>query len=301
MGLNNTAMAMSAEQLTNNGVWHTQHGVWQWHQLNNPAAFEFGVGKRVKIFGLNSSPHYNDTFGTIKEQDVDNNRWGVGMDYGSGWPLEKLEIKNLEVQPPSADGRMIFEQTEYKGESGLLPLLRVNADINTPDINAPRVYQRGYTALHYAAGNGALRVATLLVANKADLDLKDKDGQTPLESAEEYARNSAGRGHTQEEYAEVAAFLREQRRVAQANKEQEAPRAVVALDADIHRISRLKQAQKWFQEHGVIEFFDDAVKQLGLTGPGDIEFLERADLEAIGMPALKVRRVLGAAKKAKSG
>ena len=61
---------------------------------------------------------------------------------------------------------------------------------------------------------------------------------------------------------------------------------VVALDADIQRISRLKQAKKWFQEHGrshckpllllcitirssdvgVIEFFDDAVKQLGLTG-----------------------------------
>ena len=103
---------------------------------------------------------------------------------------------------------------------------------------------------------------------------------------------------------------------------------VVALDADIQRISGLKQAKKWFQEHGrshcklllllcitirssgvgVIEFFDDAVKQLGLTGmyvsrvniqtsrsrtlhrtgPGDIEFLVRADLEAIGMPALKV-------------
>ena len=61
---------------------------------------------------------------------------------------------------------------------------------------------------------------------------------------------------------------------------------VVALDADIQRISGLKQAKKWFQEHGrshcklllllcitirssgvgVIEFFDDAVKQLGLTG-----------------------------------
>jgi len=216
----------------------------------------------------------------------------------------------------------IYIKTRAEGERGLQELLRASVDINTPGqegytaLHSAAAYgdnlqvatllvankadldlkdDRGDTALQVAAAYGNLQEATLLVANKADLDLKDKDGDTALDLAEQFELRSAQDGDT------ALAFLREQRRVAQANKEQEAPRAVVALDADIQRISRLKQAEKWFQEHGVIEFFDDAVKQLGLTGPGDIEFFERADLEAIGMPALKVRRVLQMANKAKSG
>merc|ERR1712153_131556 len=159
-------------------------------------------------------------------------------------------------------------------------LLRRNADVNYADYN-------GQTPLHRAARENRAAMIQLLLEHGADPDLKDEDGKTALEYAKEENSTDCVR------LLEQAAAAAEEATAKAAQ--------VVALDADIQRISGLKQAKKWFQEHGVIEFFDDAVKQLGLTGPGDIEFLERADLEAIGMPALKVRRVLGAAKKAKSG
>ena len=79
----------------------------------------------------------------------------------------------------------ICGKTRDKGEPWLKELLRSNVDINTPDPRvtpAPpsplpsltsRVSQWGTTALHFAADRGELQVAKLLVANKADLDLKN--------------------------------------------------------------------------------------------------------------------------------
>merc|ERR1740117_2125336 len=172
-------------------------------------------------------------------------------------------------------------------DGGLEELLRAGVDIDYRGSTGSHARDENgktgiRTALHCAASYGELAATKLLVANKANVDLKNQAGQTPLDVAEFFR------------HSEVADYLRNYPAIQAAAAEEAAAKAaqVVALDADIKRISDLQQAKKIFQEHGVIEFFDDAVKQLGLTGPGDIEFLVRADLEAIGMPALKVRRVL---------
>merc|ERR1712086_354228 len=169
-------------------------------------------------------------------------------------------------------------------DGGLEELLRAGVDIDYRGSTGSHARDENgktgiRTALHCAAAYGELAATKLLVANKANVDLKNQAGQTALDVAEFFR------------HSEVADYLRN---LHNPTAEEAAAKAaqVFALDADIERISKLQQAKKWFQEHGVIEFFDDAVKQLGLTGPGDIEFLVRADLEAIGMPALKVRRVL---------
>ena len=41
----------------------------------------------------------------------------------------------------------------------------------------------GYTALHWAAFNGRLAIATRLLEGGADLTLRDKDGDTALDKA----------------------------------------------------------------------------------------------------------------------
>ena len=41
----------------------------------------------------------------------------------------------------------------------------------------------GFTALHYAARNGSLAIATRLLEGGADLTLRDKNGKTALDDA----------------------------------------------------------------------------------------------------------------------
>ncbi len=41
----------------------------------------------------------------------------------------------------------------------------------------------GTTPLHYSAGNHKIEVLKLLVAAKADINARDKDGKTPLDIA----------------------------------------------------------------------------------------------------------------------
>ena len=63
----------------------------------------------------------------------------------------------------------------------------------------PQQTSGGYTALHFAAGNGRLAIATRLLEGGADLTLRDKAGKTALD----YARSN---GHS-----EVVALLSQPR------------------------------------------------------------------------------------------
>jgi ankyrin repeat protein len=53
-------------------------------------------------------------------------------------------------------------------------LLANKADVNSKDRN-------GYTPLHNAAIDGQKEVVELLLANKADVNAKDNQGRTPLD------------------------------------------------------------------------------------------------------------------------
>ena len=67
-------------------------------------------------------------------------------------------------------------------------LLANKAEVNAKD-------KTGQTPLHRAAANGHKDVVELLLANKAEVNAKDNDGYTPLQAA---------RGHE-----DVAALLRQ--------------------------------------------------------------------------------------------
>ena len=55
-------------------------------------------------------------------------------------------------------------------------LLRHNADVNAQRI----LSGRGYSALHLAAAGGDLKMCRVLLNYKAELDIRDYDGCTPL-------------------------------------------------------------------------------------------------------------------------
>jgi ankyrin repeat protein len=66
--------------------------------------------------------------------------------------------------------------------SGVKRLLSIrNINVNVKDVN-------GWTPLHYAAINGHIEIAGLLLQNGAEVNAKDKNGKTPLHWA-------AYRGH----------------------------------------------------------------------------------------------------------
>ena len=56
---------------------------------------DFAIGKRVKVDGLNSMPHYNGTYATIQAWSEKNERWKILMDYDS--TLKELKNKNMTV------------------------------------------------------------------------------------------------------------------------------------------------------------------------------------------------------------
>ena len=75
-----------------------------------------------------------------------------------------------------------------------LQLLQANAIVNA-------VNNDGWTALHYAAGNGRARVADVLLQANASTTAVNKDGDTPVQYAEQ-------NGH-----GELAERLRQAQRV----------------------------------------------------------------------------------------
>merc|ERR1711865_1125548 len=105
-------------------------------------------------------------------------------------------------------------------DGGLEELLRAGVDINTCN-------DEGSTALHFAAAYGNLAAAKLLVANKANVDLKNKVllhalvlRQTALDYAEQCGNS------------EIAAFLRNQQRVPSAAEP--AAEEAAALPEQVH-------------------------------------------------------------------
>merc|ERR1740130_1899542 len=121
-------------------------------------------------------------------------------------------------------------------DGGLEELLRAGVDIDYRGSTGSHARDENgktgiRTALHCAAAFGELAATKLLVANKANVDLKNQAGQTALECAEFFS------------HSEVADYLRNLKPEEAAAKAAQ----VVALDADIQRISTLQQAKKWFQ------------------------------------------------------
>lgn len=59
-----------------------------------------------------------------------------------------------------------------------LPVVHTLLETNATDLNATN--DHGATALHHAAAKGYLEIARLLIADDADLERTDREGQTPL-------------------------------------------------------------------------------------------------------------------------
>jgi len=63
-------------------------------------------------------------------------------------------------------------------------LLQAKAAVNTVD-------SRGETALHAAASLGSVRLVRVLLGAEADVTIKDKEGNTPADTAAEQGHTAA--------------------------------------------------------------------------------------------------------------
>jgi ankyrin repeat protein len=72
----------------------------------------------------------------------------------------------------------VVDQTYDEGPKALLEAVRLCADELGMDVNA--VNSMGLTAIHGAANRGSDDIIRFLVARGAKLDVKDKEGRTPL-------------------------------------------------------------------------------------------------------------------------
>ena len=83
-------------------------------------------------------------------------------------------------------------------------LIAAGADVNAPSAG---LYSHG-TPLHHAVSSGSLEAVEVLVDAGANLNAKDHAwGGTPLGWAEYYL-NGPQAGHTDKQYAQIAAYLR---------------------------------------------------------------------------------------------
>jgi ankyrin repeat protein len=104
-----------------------------------------------------------------------------------------------------ADTRGIYttEDTQQRSIESLKLLLAAGADLNG------RERGRGLTALHEAARWGWNDVIQFLVANGADLTVKDNRGMTPVDSALGKAGGNSKFGQRIDVFENTAALLRE--------------------------------------------------------------------------------------------
>jgi len=75
----------------------------------------------------------------------------------------------------------VVDQTYDEGQPALLEAVKLCAELGM-DINA--INSMGLTALHGAANRGSDEIIRFLVQQGARLDVKDKEGRTPLTWAE---------------------------------------------------------------------------------------------------------------------
>ena len=75
----------------------------------------------------------------------------------------------------------VVDQTYDEGPKALLEAVKLCAELGM-DVNA--VNSMGLTAVHGAANRGSDDIIRFLVAKGARLDVKDKEGRTPLTWAE---------------------------------------------------------------------------------------------------------------------
>jgi len=75
----------------------------------------------------------------------------------------------------------VVDQTYDEGQAALLETVKFCADLGM-DVNA--INSMGLTALHGAANRGSDEIIRFLVQRGARLDVKDKEGRTPLTWAE---------------------------------------------------------------------------------------------------------------------
>ncbi len=85
------------------------------------------------------------------------------------------------MTPRLAQSRDEWDQTplicaSFSGKSPIVEFLMSegNSEVNAADTN-------GYTALHHAVTNGFEKVAYILVMNGADLSLRNREGDTPID------------------------------------------------------------------------------------------------------------------------
>jgi len=101
--------------------------------------------------------------------------------HGSLSVVKKLAPKADVHAVEKASGRNALHKAAFWGHEGTVAYLVHEAKLN---INAS--YYNGDTPLHDAVRFGHQKVVDILIAGKADLSLKNRDGDTPLDVAVKY-------------------------------------------------------------------------------------------------------------------
>jgi uncharacterized protein len=99
--------------------------------------------------------------------------------------IELLEA-GCDVNAQDEEGRTaLIQATIYNNVEAVQILIEHGANVNTRD------FFGGNAALHFAAKNYSIELLQLLLKNKAEIDIKDINGYTPLSKA---VLNSSGKG-----------------------------------------------------------------------------------------------------------
>jgi ankyrin repeat protein len=101
--------------------------------------------------------------------------------HGSLSVVQKLAPKADVHTVEKASGRNALHKAAFWGHEGTVAFL-----INEAKVNVNAADYNGDTALHDAARFGHQKVADILIAGKADLSLKNRDGDTPHDVAIKY-------------------------------------------------------------------------------------------------------------------
>jgi uncharacterized protein len=96
--------------------------------------------------------------------------------------LTELLEAGCDVNAQDEEGRTaLIQATIYNNVEVVQILMEHGANVNTRD------FFSGNAALHFAAKNYSLELLQLLLKNKAEIDIKDINGNTPLFQAVFYA------------------------------------------------------------------------------------------------------------------